>query len=73
MMNIILLGGSNSIKKGALKHGIKEAIETFNTKGSVESKFDTQFNLEQIPGFIGGGGICPLCRKNTKSLLSFAI
>ena len=72
MMNIVLLGGSNSIRKGALKHGIKEAIETLNTKGSVESKFDTQFNLEQIPGFIGGG-ICPLCRKNTKSLLSFAI
>ena len=73
MMNIVLLGGSNSIRKGALKHGIREAIETLNKKGSVESKFDTQFNLEQIPRFIGGGVICPLYRKNTKSLLSFAI
>lgn len=59
MMNIVLLGGSNSIKKGALKHGIREAIETLNEKGSVESKFDTQFNLEQIPGFIRGGGRIP--------------
>ena len=55
-MNIVLLGGSNSIKKGALKHGLKKAIETLNTKGNVESKFDTQFNLGQIPGFIRGGG-----------------
>ena len=56
-MNIVLLGGSKSIKKGALKHGLKEAIETLNTKGNVESKFDTQFNLGQIPGFIRGGQI----------------
>ena len=70
-MNIVLLGGSNSIKKGALKHGLKEAIETLNTKGNVESKFDTQFNLGQIPGFIRGGANSSLLKKSLKEPLKF--